>query len=242
MAVRKPLMEVPGTVTINRWRALSLPSPWGNSKIELVKSVTIHGGKCLAVPANANEAHVRSKTEQGWAGRNGAQFKNDTVWQTHSSRGQRVFYGPRTHRHKWAQSKVASDIQVTIVSVSFEIHPLPTCSIKSLDKTCHYRQTLDFIRWQDGDRVKYIALLLSDMNLNKHGCTYWTQTIIQLDWTWKTKCHPSKMALKGLFVFKYTKHIQISHCFTCPHWVNYKKFSVLSYFFKVSDQWEVLQG
>lgn len=120
--------------------------------------------------------------------------------------------------------------------------PLPTCSIKSLDKTCHYRQTLDFIRWQDGDRVKYIALLLSNMNLNKHGCTYWTQTITQLDWTWKTKCHPSKMALKGLFVFKYTKHIQISHCFTCPHWVNYKKFSVLSYFFKVSDQWEVLQG
>lgn len=37
--------------------------PKGNSKIELVKSVTIHGGKCLAVPANANESHVRSKIE-----------------------------------------------------------------------------------------------------------------------------------------------------------------------------------
>lgn len=53
-----------------------------------MKSVTIHGGKCLAVPANANEAHVRSKTEQGRAGRDGAQFKNDTARQTHSSRGQ----------------------------------------------------------------------------------------------------------------------------------------------------------
>lgn len=62
-AGRQPLMEMPSTVTINRWRALPLRLR-GNSKIELVKSVTIHGGKCLAFTANANEAHA-SKTEQG---------------------------------------------------------------------------------------------------------------------------------------------------------------------------------
>lgn len=53
--------------------------PQGNCKTEVVKSVTIHGGKCLTVPANANETHVRSKSEQGWVGRNGVQFKNDRV-------------------------------------------------------------------------------------------------------------------------------------------------------------------
>lgn len=56
-------MEVPGTVTVNRWEALPLP-PEGNSKTPSVKAVTIHDGKCLTFPANANRSHVRSKTEQ----------------------------------------------------------------------------------------------------------------------------------------------------------------------------------
>lgn len=45
------------------------------------------------------------------------------MWQTHPSRGQRVFSGLRTDIHKWAPLKDASDIQVAIVSVSIEIHP-----------------------------------------------------------------------------------------------------------------------
>lgn len=56
-------MEVPGTVTVNRWEALPL-SPKGNSKTQPAKSVTIHDGKCLTFPANANCFHVRAKTEQ----------------------------------------------------------------------------------------------------------------------------------------------------------------------------------
>lgn len=76
----------------NQQMVSTASSPEGNSKTELVKSVTIHGGKCLTVPANANEAHVRSRTEQGWAGRNGVQFKNDSVWQSHSSRGQNFLF------------------------------------------------------------------------------------------------------------------------------------------------------
>lgn len=45
---------------------------------------------------------------------------------THPSRGQRVFSGPRTDVHKWELLKHASDIQVAIVSVSFETLPPPT--------------------------------------------------------------------------------------------------------------------
>lgn len=41
--------------------------------------VTIHGVKCLTVPANASETHVRSKSERGWPENNAVQFKNESV-------------------------------------------------------------------------------------------------------------------------------------------------------------------
>lgn len=174
-------MEVPGTVTINRWRALPLPSPRGNSKIELVKSVTIHGGKCLAVPANANEAHVRSKPSRGGQGEMEPNLKMTLCDKLILLEGREFSMARGQTGTNERSRKLPVTFRSPLCPFPLRFTPLPTCSIKSLDKTCHYRQTLDFIRRQDGDRVKYIALLLSDMNLNKHGCTYWTQTIIQLD-------------------------------------------------------------
>lgn len=59
-----------------------------------------------------------------------------TLWQTHPSRGQSVFSGPRTDIHKWGLLKDASDIQVAIVSVSFEKHPqqVPSEACKNKQK------------------------------------------------------------------------------------------------------------
>lgn len=110
----------------NQQMVRTASSPQGNSKTELVKSVTIHGGKCLAVPANANEAHVRSKKHSKKSPNGDEQeetkfdlkmmlrkicFSLSLAW------GQRLY--------KRVALKDASDIQIATVSVSCERPPSP---------------------------------------------------------------------------------------------------------------------
>lgn len=94
-------------------------SPAGNSKTEPVKSATIHDGKCFTFRANANGSHVRSKSEQGRAMRNGAQFKNVT-----NSLSADLFSGRWTTSSNEPWLTDASDIQVAAVAISAETQPV----------------------------------------------------------------------------------------------------------------------
>lgn len=127
-------MEVPGTVTINRWRSTaSPPPPQGNSKIELVKSVTIHGGKCLTVPANANEAHVRSKTEQGGQGEMEPNLKMTPCDKLILLEGREFSMARGQTGTNERSRKLPVTFRSPLCPFPLRITP-PTCSIRGLDK------------------------------------------------------------------------------------------------------------
>lgn len=122
VAERQPVMEVPGTVTVNRWEALPPPPPHppeGNSKTPSVKAVTIHDGKCLTFPANANRSHVRSKNG---AEAGGEEMRaNSKMLQTHCPRIVPLADGQRSQMSLRSQMPVT--FRFAVVAVSAETRP-----------------------------------------------------------------------------------------------------------------------
>lgn len=130
--------------------ASTASSPEGNNKNKLVKSVTVHGGKCLQFLQMLSILMWGPKWSRGGQGEMESIFKM-TVLQTHCSWA--ISLAHRQH----SQMSPAQRCQWHSGRHCGHLHwdSPPKHSIRGLDKTCYCWQALAFCRERerDGDEV-----------------------------------------------------------------------------------------